>query len=116
MQQTHKRQWKAPNVQPVPEEKPTYQSQSVPMTSAFNENDKSSTSQNKTTFGAPGAGAQSNNSSLSPDTRGTSAIDSKPKGLFGKKDKKNVFNPFAKKTTPAPTLSKPADPPAPIVP
>jgi hypothetical protein len=97
-------------VQPIlVEEKPTYQS--VPATTAFGENEKIEL-QNKTTFG----GAKSNNSSLSPDTRGNSAIDSKPKGLFGagaKKDKKNVFNPFAKKTSPSPSISKIVDPPAP---
>lgn len=84
------------------EEKPSYKS--VPETSAF---DKQASEVKPTTF----AGVQSNNSSLSPDTRG-SAIDTKPKGLFGKKDKKNVFNPFAKKSSPAPSLSK-VDPPKP---
>lgn len=99
MQQTHKRQWKAPNVQPVAmEEKQSYQTE--PKASAF---DKQTSEVKTTTFG----GVQSNNSSLSPDTRGKTEVDSKPKGLFGgKKDKKNVFNPFAKKSSPAPSLSK----------
>lgn len=100
IQQTHKRQWKATNVQPVAiekqEEQPAYNS--VPQTSAFEK--QTSSDAKATTFG----GVQSNNSSLSPDTRGAAA--DKSKGLFGgKKDKKNVFNPFAKKTA-APSLSK----------